>query len=72
MNYLMPSYLIPYVLSGTLAITATLLFGLDRALRLARWPARERKQAVWSIGVPMVAWLFAAVRTAFPRFHMAY
>ncbi|MGA7358454.1 MAG: hypothetical protein WBW70_06345 [Candidatus Sulfotelmatobacter sp.] len=61
MNYLMPSYLIPYLLSGTLAITAMLLFGLDSALRLARWPARERKQAVWSIGVPMVAWLFAAL-----------
>lgn len=61
MNYLVPDYLVPYVLSGTLAITTILVYGLYRALKRAGWPARERKQAVWSMGGLLVAWLFAAL-----------
>jgi len=61
MNHLVPNYLLPYVLTGTLAIVAAVLFGLHSALKLARWPARDRRQAVWSGAVLLVAWFFAAL-----------
>jgi hypothetical protein len=61
MNYPVPNYLLPYVLSGTSAIVITVLFGLHSALKLARWPARDRRQAVGSGTVLLVAWFGAAL-----------
>ena len=61
MKYPAPNYLVLYILSGTLAITTTLVYGLHRALKLAGWPVRERKQAVWKVGVLLATWFFAAL-----------
>jgi hypothetical protein len=69
MNTTVPSYLISYLLGGTFAVTITLLFGLDRALRLAHWPAGERQPAVWSIGVLVLAWLGAALLLSWSGFY---
>jgi hypothetical protein len=41
MNYMVPDYLVPYVLGGSLTVTATLVYGLHCALKLAGWPVRE-------------------------------
>lgn len=56
-----PDYLTPYVLSGTLAIIASVLFGLYRALKRARWPDGDRRRAVKIGAVLLIAWFFAAL-----------
>jgi len=61
MNYLVPNYLFPYVLSGTLATVAAVLFGTHKALKLAGWPAPDRRQAVWKIALLLGAWFVAAL-----------
>ena len=43
MNDLVPNYLFPFVLIGTLATIAAMLFGVHKALAIAGWPARDRK-----------------------------
>lgn len=58
---MIPDYLPPYVLIGTVATVAAVIFGLHRALKLARWPVRDRRRAVWSGLVLLVAWFFAAL-----------
>jgi len=61
MNDMAPNYLVPYVVSGTVAVIASVVFGLHRALKRAGWPGRERRQAVWSGAVVLTAWFVAAV-----------
>jgi hypothetical protein len=61
MNQGVPGYLVPYVLGGAVAVTAALVYGLHRALKVAEWRVGERRRAVWSIGAPLVAWLLAAL-----------
>jgi hypothetical protein len=60
MNDHVPDYLVPYVLSGTAATVAAVLFGFHRALKLAGWPAQKRKRASWSGAVLLLAWCFAS------------
>jgi hypothetical protein len=64
MNVSIPSYLIPFVLTGSTAAIATLLFGLRRALRRAAWPEKERVQAFWSLSAILVGWLIFALVTS--------
>jgi hypothetical protein len=60
-NSPVPGYLIPYVLSCSLAIMAAVLFGLYRALQLARWPDQGRRQAFWTGAAALVAWFLVAL-----------
>lgn len=61
----MPTYLIPYVLTGTLATVAAILFGLHKALKLAGWPDRDRKRAFRMVAILLNAWFFAALLPSF-------
>ena len=61
MNNPIPDYLPAYVLAGTLAVVAAVLFGLGSTLKAAGLPASERKGAVWVGSALLVAWLFAAL-----------
>ncbi len=61
MNYPVPNYLFPYVLSGTLATVAAVMFGIHKALKLAGWPSRDRRQAVWKLAALLGTWFFAAL-----------
>ena len=69
MNNPVPSYLLPYVLSGTLAIVFTLLWGLNRALRQAKWQDRERRQTLWRVGALLVVWCAASIALAWAGFY---
>jgi hypothetical protein len=60
MNHLVPAYLPPFVLLGTVGTISTLLIGLYRALRLTAWPARDRIRAFWSLAAILVTWSIAA------------
>ena len=64
MNYSVPSYLTPYVIIGSVAAIATLLFGLRRALRGTALPEKERAKAFWSVSALLVAWFIFAVATS--------
>jgi hypothetical protein len=59
MNPAIPAFLSPYMLFGTIATLAAIAFGLNRALRVANWPARNRARAVW-IGVALLAVVYIA------------
>jgi hypothetical protein len=59
MNY--PSYLPAFVLSGAVATVATLLLGLNAALRRARWQDSDRHRTVWTATGLLTAWFFAAL-----------
>ena len=61
MNNIAPAYLAPFVLAGTLASIAALLFGLYSALKRARLPVRERRLALRSAAGLLVAWFFATL-----------
>jgi hypothetical protein len=71
MNYLVPAYLLPYVLGGTLAIAGAVLFGLYRALRLAKWLDRDRMQGFAIVTALLVAWLAAALLPSWFGFYRA-
>jgi hypothetical protein len=60
MNPAIPSFLFPYMLFGTIATVAALVFGLNRALRIADWPAPDRTRAVWTGVVLLVIFYLAA------------
>jgi hypothetical protein len=61
MNDPVPNYLFPYILSGSLVTLAAVMFGIHKALKLAGWPAKDRKQAVGQIAVLLGAWFAAAL-----------
>jgi hypothetical protein len=61
MHHPVPGFLLPYILSGTLATLAALLFGLNRALKIANWPDRDRTRTVWSGAALLAAFYIAAL-----------
>lgn len=78
MNNPAPSYLVPYVTGGTLMTAAAVLLGLHRALKLAAWPARERRRSVavgalllgiWLTAVGLPSWfgLYLGTSSRLPR-----
>jgi hypothetical protein len=69
MNSQAPGYLLPFVLAGTVATVAAVPFLLHKALKRARWPTRDRRQAVWSGALLLVAWYFAALLPSWLGFY---
>ena len=60
--------LVAFVLSAALATIAAVLFGIHRALKLARWSQRESRRAVWICGALLVAWFLAALSLSLAGF----
>jgi hypothetical protein len=60
-SYSVPNYLTLYVISGSIAAIATLLFGLRRALSRVAWPDNRRAEAFWSLSAVLVGWYIFAV-----------
>jgi hypothetical protein len=56
-----PTYLTPYVLACSVAVVATTLFGLNRALARADWAAQERTRVVGAAAVILILWLGGAI-----------
>jgi hypothetical protein len=61
MNNAIPGYLSPFVLIGSVAAMAAVLYGIDRALRLAGLPVRDRRYTVWSGSALLVAWFITTL-----------
>ena len=66
---LVPAYLPPYILIGTVAIVVTVLVGLHRALKRARWPDQDRKRAVLSVATLLLGWYLATLVLAWFEFY---
>ncbi|HZQ17658.1 MAG TPA: hypothetical protein VFA90_02970 [Terriglobales bacterium] len=79
MNYSVPDYLTPFIVTGMVAITATILFGLRRALQPAEssekawpekgWSNKAKNTAFWSLAVLLLGWFTLAVITAKDSFY---
>jgi hypothetical protein len=69
MNHLAPSYLLPEILIGTVAVVAAMLFGVRGALSRAGLPVRDRRQGWWSISALLVMWFFAALYLSWSGFY---
>lgn len=59
-----PTYLPYFVFTGTAAALAAILYGLNRSLADAAWPAPERRRAVRLLAFILLGWLAAAVGLA--------
>jgi len=61
MNHLAPSYLLPNILIGSIAVVAAVLLGIRRAIIHAELPLRDRSRTFWSISALLITWFFAAL-----------
>jgi hypothetical protein len=59
MNTPAPSFLSPFIFFTSFASMAALIFGLNRALKVANWPEHDRGRALWS-GTALLAALYLA------------
>jgi len=64
MNYPVPSYLTPFILSGMALVITSVLLGLRRALAGAAWPQADRTKAFWSVAALLVGWFAIATVTS--------
>jgi hypothetical protein len=69
MNHLGPSYLLPNILIGSIAVVATMLFGVRRAIVRAGLAVRDRSHPFWSISALLVGWFFAALVLSWSGFY---
>ena len=69
MDYSVPHYLMPYLLTGMIAIITVVLVGLLRALRRAAWPETDRIKAFWSVALLLVGWFVMALTTSVAGFY---
>ena len=56
-----PAFLPYYVLIGTAAVVAAILYGLHISLMRADWPQQERRRALVVVGVILLGWLAATI-----------
>lgn len=64
MNYPVPVYLTPFIMTGMIFVIGTLVLGLRRVLQRAAWPQPDQAQALWSISALLVAWFVVAAATS--------
>lgn len=79
MDYSVPGYLTPFIVTGMVAIIAAVLFGLRRAswrspssetaLPETAWPKNDRGTALWSVALLLVGWFAVACTTALNGFY---
>lgn len=74
MNYSVPGYLTPVIVTGMITIIAAVLLGLNRALqRVAlsqkEWTEKDRSTAFWSVAALLVGWFVVAFATSLAGFY---
>ena len=69
MDYSVPAYLTPFMLTGMIIVITALLLGLRRALRRATWPETDRAKALWTVSSLLVGWFVVAVVTSIAGFY---
>jgi hypothetical protein len=69
MNPQVPGFLFPFLSFSTFATLAALLFGLNRSLTAANWPAHDRGRAIWGGAAFLAAFYLAALLPARSGFY---
>lgn len=69
MNYPVPAYLTPYILTGMILVITSLMLGLSRALRRLSWPEADRTMALWSVSALLIAWFLVAAASSIAGFY---
>lgn len=64
MKPLFPGYLMPFILTGSVVMLSTVLFGIRRALKQTHWSSEERNRTFWSVTVVLLGWFAVALITA--------
>jgi|SRR5260370_5064264 len=64
-----PAYLPPYILIGTVAIVVTVIVGLHRALKRARWTDRDRRHVVLSVATLLLGWYLVTLLLSWFEFY---
>ena len=69
MNYQVPAYLTPFIVTGMILVIATLVLGLRRVLHRVAWPEADRAKALWSVSALLVGWFIVAAATSIAGFY---
>jgi hypothetical protein len=69
MNYQVPAYLTPFILTGMILVIATLVLGLRGALRSTAWPEADQAKALWNISALLIGWFAVAAATSIAGFY---
>jgi hypothetical protein len=69
MDYSVPAYLTPFILTGMIVVIAALVLGLRRALRSGPWPERDQASAFWSVASLLVGWFVVALLTSIAGYY---
>jgi hypothetical protein len=69
MDYPVPAYLTPFILTGMVIVITPILVGLRRVLRRAPWPQADRAKAFWSLSLLLVGWFAVAAVTSRAGFY---
>jgi hypothetical protein len=64
MEYPVPAYLTPFVMTSMVIVITSTLLGLQRALRRSTWPDTDRAKALWTISTLLVGWFVIAALTS--------
>src|SRR5262245_17317227 len=60
---IIPAYLPYFIAAGTVAVVITILYGLNRALADAHWPAADRTRTLRVSALILLGWLAVAIMT---------
>lgn len=69
MNYPVPAYLTPYIVTGMITVIGALLLGLRRGLRYIAWPEADRAKALWSVSALLIGWFVVASATSIAGYY---
>jgi hypothetical protein len=69
MDYSVPAYLTPFILTGMIIVIATLMLGLRSALHRSTWPEKDQANAFWSVSSLLVGWFVVAVVTSIAGYY---
>ena len=68
MNYSVPGYLTPFIVTGMVVVITAVLVVFGRVLR-ANWPKKDGAKGFWSVAALLVAWFVAAFATSLTGFY---
>jgi hypothetical protein len=74
MDYSVPGYLAPFVVTGMVVVLAAVLLVVRSALRRAsssgkEWPEKDQAMAFWSVAALLVGWFVVAFATSLAGFY---
>jgi hypothetical protein len=64
MKPLIPGYLAPFILTGSVVMLSIVLVGIHRALKQAAWSREERNRTFWRAAFVLVGWFVVALITS--------